>query len=103
MASAPKPKLWIPSSMNDESKPLVCRICGERFARDTQLLRHVESCWARIENQAREAVAEHKAEFDAIPDPEWRDYNETLKAGGQDPEVQYNRGRRSNIRRARES
>ena len=92
-----------PSVTDDRPKPWVCRLCGQRFRTDGSLVRHIENCYGRIEAEVREVVAEHKAEMDNIPDPEWRDYNEGLKRQGLDPEVQYNRGRRSGIRRARES
>lgn len=95
--------IWLPPKLNDEPKPLKCRICQQRFARDSQLIAHIERCYSRIENEVREVVAEHKQGHMDVPDPEWEAYNQALRAAGRDPMEQYNRGRKSNIRRAGES
>lgn len=84
----------------------VCRICGEQIpvldARSQ--VTHVQRCSEDFADElAALSPVRRLAEWNAVPDPEWESYNQSLKADGQDPEVQYARGRRSNIRRASES
>lgn len=96
--------LWLPETARPPSV-FVCRICGEEIPllSMSDQTKHVQRC----SEQYREALEElspvrRLAEWNAVPDPEWEAYNNALKADGLNPEVQYNRGRRSNIRRASE-
>lgn len=91
--------------MRDSFVPkFFCRICKHPFGEDEmhQFEHHVIRCAQEHEEQLRERSPRH-SRFAEAPDPEWRDYNEALIAQGLDPMVQYSRGRKSNIRRARES
>lgn len=83
----------------------VCRICHEQIP--------MESPRAQVDHVAR-CAEEHRETLEALSpvrrlaawnqplDPEWEAHNQALKKDGQNPEVQFNRGRRSNIRRASE-
>ena len=93
--------LWVPET----ARPgFVCRICGEEWARGDQapFEKHLAAC--SEENHGRlVALNAEKQKFNQHVDPEWETYNAGLRAAGINPEIQYSRGRRSNIRRAAES
>ena len=81
-----------------------CRVCDAAFGEDEmhQFEHHVIRC-AEANEEALMAKAPSRNPIFAPLDPEWQQYNDKLRADGQNPEVQYNRGRRSGIRRASES
>lgn len=91
--------------IRDSFEPkFICRICHTPFAQDEMhaFEHHVICCSNEHEAELMERSPRHSP-FAEAPDPEWQAYNEGLVAQGLNPEVQYSRGRRSNIRRARES
>lgn len=77
-------------------------MCNDRFTDLRALEAHVIKCSRVHENELADAAAWH-TEFHEAPDPEWAAYNEDLRRQGIDPNVQFNRGRKSNIRKAGES
>lgn len=95
-------KLWIPPSQTRPSFVGSCHICGEQFARQHTYMLHVTKCADRYGQELSELHSSLRT-WNAPVDPEWQDYNTGLQAAGIDPDEQYNRGRRSNIRRASES
>lgn len=93
--------IWIPESARETPK-FQCRICNDRFVELNSYERHVLKCSRAHETELAEAAEWHEW-FHQAPDPEWETYNENYRRQGIDPNVQYSRNRRSNIRRARES
>lgn len=98
-----KSPIWTPPKADKEPK-FFCRVCRTSFITEAVYIRHVTS---HSDDDIAEIRARHKDPVDAFygpgVDPEWAAYNEALERAGIDPETQYNRGRRSNIRRASES
>lgn len=94
--------LWIPPSQRNPAFIGHCNICGSEYASRVAYEHHVALCASQHAQELADLNAEVRA-FTSEPDPEWGDYCRALKAEGCDPEVQYARGRRSNIRRASES
>lgn len=97
-------ELWIPESAKDtQPARFICRICNDRFVVWRAFEQHVIKCSKVHENELHEFAAYHQKIAQDIPDPEWEAYNLGLRNQGIDPDVQFNRGRKSNIRRASES
>jgi len=96
--------IWVPESVAPQPM-FICRICGEQIPLESPRAQvdHVVRCSEEHQSQL-EALSPVRrlAEWNTHLDPDWAAYNENLKASGQDPEVQFNRRRRSNIRRASE-
>lgn len=93
--------LWLPET----ARPgFVCRICGESFLRGDQgpFERHLVKCSEEHHDELVGLNADLQR-FNRPLDEEWESYNADLRSRGIDPEVQYSRSRRSNIRRASES
>lgn len=95
-------ELWLPPSQTRPGFIGHCNVCGSDFGSRPAYTLHVVKCAEAHGQELLELQADVRR-FNAAPDPEWQDYNEGLKAQGLDPEIQYARGRRSNIRRASES
>ena len=95
--------MWVPPRADKEPK-FFCRMCQTQFLTEAVMERHVLTC---AEKNLEEIRARHRDPVDSFygegVDPEWEKYNRALERAGINPEVQYNRGRRSNIRRASES
>lgn len=95
--------LWIPSSARDtQPAKYQCRICNGKFVEFRAFESHVITCSKVHENELADASAWH-SEFHEHPDPEWHQYNEDLRQAGLDPNIQFSRNRKTNIRRASES
>lgn len=80
-------------------------MCGEQIpltdARSQ--VQHIERCYDdNAELLGDMSPVRRLSDWNEPPDPEWAKYNDDLRESGQDPEVQYARGRRSNVRRASE-
>lgn len=95
-------EIIIPSGAQIDRPGFQCRMCDAPFWTLPALESHVIKC---SEDHASElAVAQAWwRDFYGTVDPEWEQYNESLRRQGLDPEVQYARGRKSDIRRASES
>lgn len=96
--------LWLPESA--QPRMFVCRICGEEIpltdARSQEL--HVVACSGEHQDVLSTlSPAARLGWWNDPVDPEWEAYNLAIRDAGRDPEEQYNRGRKSNIRRASES
>lgn len=94
--------IWTPPRA-DKTPQFFCRLCRTSFITEGAYTRHVVN---HPDDDIAEARARHKSAIDGYygegPDPEWAAYNAALERAGIDPVEQYNRGRRSNIRRASE-
>lgn len=93
--------LWVPEA----ARPgFVCRVCHAEFAKGdvSAYERHVVRCGEEHHDRLVAQTGELRR-FNEPLDPEWEAYNAALRAAGIDPEEQYSRGRKSNIRRASES
>lgn len=96
------PKLWLPPTQTNPDFVGSCFVCGSQFTSQHVYTLHVTKCADR-HGQELADLHEDARRWNAPVDPEWQDYNAALKAAGIDPDTQYSRGRRSNIRRASES
>lgn len=95
--------IWLPESSRDTKQvKFQCRICNHRFQTFRVYEDHVIRCSKEHENELHEYGAWY-VETHREPDPEWADYNLGLIKQGIDPDVQFSRGRKTNIRRASES
>lgn len=96
-------KLWVPPRV-DKTPRFFCRICKTQFLTEKVMERHVLACGN--DDTVAQLRSQTRGNLDAFytpVDPEWAAYNEALERQGINPEVQYNRGRKSGIRRANES
>lgn len=94
--------LWIPPSQTNPDFVGGCHICGSQFTRKFLYEQHVVKCADEYGQELQDLHGDMRKWNEPV-DPEWMAYNTALKAAGISPDEQYNRGRRSNIRRASES
>lgn len=96
-------EIWLPSSATDTKKVrFQCRICNHKFQTFRVYEDHVVKC-SRQHDAELHDYADWYTRTHQEPDPEWGAYNADLTNRGIDPDIQFSRGRKSNIRRARES
>lgn len=94
--------LWLPPSQTKPQFVGSCHICAAQFTKEHLYVLHVVKC---ADQYAQELSELHSSmrKWNEPVDPEWQAYNTSLERAGIDPDEQYARGRRSNIRRASES
>lgn len=97
-----EPKLWVPPRV-DKEPHFFCRICKTQFITEKAMEHHVVKCGNDDTVAELRSQQARNQPFFAYVDPEWEAHNAALRAQGINPEVQYNRGRKSNIKRASES